>query len=512
MAACQVYRNSRGMIQKVLAPDGAPSSLFLKLYTATKEKEEALRLWGYYYTQMEKGLYRPDSHGEPTLEGITINNVESELSFATSSETTDDSIIMATKNLPQPLIDLQLKSDNYTTTSESEHYVNSLSQKKFARITGIEGPINKARMNPYKVATNSYADQTAEAKWEGISPEQELETELGLLNKEKYTDKLKAKLKSTATRGTLIHKYLQLYMTTNKHKKSQLQAEIDALHVEANLHKGFFTWLQRNNNYQTILQKAGVNIYDDVPEEEKDKILSEITVSDEILEWAGTIDLVIGHKDGAFSLTDFKTGWRFNKSASSRLFKYGAQKNLSIFETPRETAKFQLMLYAFMMKAENPDTKFRDLFVTWIPSRAKARLHDHRAKVEVEDYLGLIRDYLRNEEPQKYEALKQRLINKFGEREGGIKFNALFDPNEYEHGYEYNTKRILKEKKAKVTIEEKLQELRILTLYDLPGARKDDYAAAKSANMENVFKDLLTLMNDLDFKEDQVRDISFLSL
>lgn len=97
----------------------------------------------------------------------------------------------------------------------------------------------------------------------------------------------------------------------------------------------------------------------------KDKIASEVTViDDKFFNWGGTIDLLIEHANGKLSLRDFKSGWGFNREASSTMFKYGVQDNISIMQNPRNTAKLQLMLYAMIIKMNNPDQKFQSLEVT----------------------------------------------------------------------------------------------------------------------------------------------------
>jgi len=91
MAECQVFRNDDGVIERVEAPNGQPSTLYKTLQDLVKDKEQALRLWAQVYTDSFKnwfgdwekgqGSKTVDANGEPLivyhgggdLTGKTIN-------------------------------------------------------------------------------------------------------------------------------------------------------------------------------------------------------------------------------------------------------------------------------------------------------------------------------------------------------------------------------------------------------------------------------------------------------
>ena len=147
---------------------------------------------------------------------------------------------------------------------------------------------------------------------------------------------------------------------------------------------------------------------------------------------------------------------------------------------------------------------------------------DSKKRVEVEDFLGMIRQYLENEQPAKLEKLREGL--------GQENFNKLFDPNEYEQDYENNTKAAVKESNLKAQLELKLQQLKEATMYDLRSFdRKYQEKKTKvvtveeaeagvqvdnsSAYIRKLFKEVLKLHNDLGIKTEEAgRDISTLSL
>ena len=77
MAECQVFRNDDGVIERVEAPNGQPSTLYSTLQDLVKDKEQALRLWAQVYTgsfknwfgdwERKQGSKVVDANGEPLL-------------------------------------------------------------------------------------------------------------------------------------------------------------------------------------------------------------------------------------------------------------------------------------------------------------------------------------------------------------------------------------------------------------------------------------------------------------
>jgi hypothetical protein len=77
MAECQVFRNDDGVIERVEAPNGQPSTLYSTLQNLVKDKEQALRLWAQVYTgsfknwfgdwERKQGSKVVDENGEPLI-------------------------------------------------------------------------------------------------------------------------------------------------------------------------------------------------------------------------------------------------------------------------------------------------------------------------------------------------------------------------------------------------------------------------------------------------------------
>ena len=59
----------------------------------------------------------------------------------------------------------------------------------------------------------------------------------------------------------------------------------------------------------------------------------------------GTIDTMIKHKDGEYSLYDMKTSQFLSETDFTRLFNFSQTSDTNIFNTSRNRAKLQIMFY-----------------------------------------------------------------------------------------------------------------------------------------------------------------------
>lgn len=129
-------------------------------------------------------------------------------------------------------------------------------------------------------------------------------------------------------------------------------------------------------------------------------------------------------------------------------------------------------------------------------------LKDPHAAVEVEDYLGMLRDFFRNEKPEgSNKTYYEMLQDKFDQQT----INKLFNPEEYESQYKYNTKAILKERKLGAALDQELEELRTLVLSDKTPKPED------LAKISQVFEKVNALKDGMPGKEHYIQDISFMS-
>lgn len=157
-------------------------------------------------------------------------------------------------------------------------------------------------------------------------------------------------------RGKIIHAKIQQYIYPQR--TGEIQKKIEEYLTKGDLSTYQFRWV--DENIVSILKSSGVNIFDKVSNEEMDQILSEITVGDDLLGLAGTIDLLVKHADGLYSIIDYKTGFNFSKP-SMQLMKYFKGYTRDLTTSARDSAGLQVAWYAFLAKLSNPDIKFRDL-------------------------------------------------------------------------------------------------------------------------------------------------------
>jgi len=137
----------------------------------------------------------------------------------------------------------------------------------------------------------------------------------------------------------------------------------------------------------------------------RDRILTEINISSATLGLAGRVDMMIDHGDNVISLYDIKTGYGISQEWENFLFKYGDTFGLAIWDNPLNRAKLQVMLYAMILKSQNPDLKFRQLKVLHIPSEIHANEDSIHTEVDPQPFLEIIEQFYKKEHPDKYAAL-----------------------------------------------------------------------------------------------------------
>jgi hypothetical protein len=160
------------------------------------------------------------------------------------------------------------------------------------------------------------------------------------------------------------------------------------------------------------------------PKELQDKIYSEVKVGSDLI-GAGMIDNLTEKADGRLKIVDWKTGSRLKDKYSANILRYGVQEN-RITDNPLDRAKLQVMTYAMIIKAEHPEAKFDGLTIMHIPNEYEATQPRNALSVEIPDYLRMIEQYYRNEQPQVYKQLLAKSPNIFDPREYNAPRNADF--------------------------------------------------------------------------------------
>lgn len=245
------------------------------------------------------------------------------------------------------------------------------------------------------------------------------------VDKKTFTALYDERYERTIAKGQIFHKMVHYHFT----KDTATQSEISALMAANDISKGEFEWVD-SNTINKLIHRTGsdyVSInYDNgdvkfvLNRSAKDRISSEVTIANDILNMAGTIDLSIDHGNDLYSYFDIKTGAGFNRLWETDLFQFGNGPSEDIFVNPRNKAKLQLMLYAVITKINNPKAKFRNLELIHIPNYNLIDTIDFRSKINVNNYLYMIQNFLKAKMPAQYAEL-EKLEH----------FERIFDPATY---------------------------------------------------------------------------------
>lgn len=254
---------------------------------------------------------------------------------------------------------------------------------------------------------------------------------------------------------------------------------------------GEVDWLLDTNKYgkenlRVILEnRTGTDYWS---ENARDKIVTELQIKSDLLGWAGRVDMVIDHGDNILSVFDIKTGYGINREFQRYLLEYGDTYGKVVWDNPLNEAKLQIMLYAVMMKSENPNLRFRNLKVLHIPSEFDKNYDSIHNIVDVAAFLEIIEAYLKDKEPAKHKALL-------------AKNPKIFEPDEYQVASQYSFKTGLSEKAdPAMDLKLKIQELESLIMYDqnivkgVKSAKKG--AGERKQRIKVLMEDIIKLQKD----------------
>jgi hypothetical protein len=352
---------------------------------------------------------------------------------------------------------IQEESHAIQESHDQTRYEKVGTSVKYRRISdGKDGGLSKFLAR--SVSEYTPAERKAINYWDksGYNPNEEIltpEFPNEKLTKKMYIDKFDNRLKRGLIKGKIIHAMMQYYLSQDSTERIKLNMEIQELALEAGIIDPFATygWVigEKGQTIEKILHMSGINAGVATPDNIRDKVVSEIKVSNDTLGLAGRIDTLVEHPDGYLSIIDWKTGSTFNKHDFTNILKYGNQE-IEIFDNPRERAKLQIMLYALTIKASHPDAKFRHLRVHWIPNEYEATRDDNKKDVEVRSYLKMVELYYKNEEPEAYKKLLKESPK-------------IFDPAEYTSvSSSVATEMITKNMSAEDLLTHSMAELRIV--------------------------------------------------
>ena len=329
---------------------------------------------------------------------------------------------------------------------QTGQYINADGTKKYGRVSDMyNGFVSFFR----KVGKNeTYGERWANREWGSIPKDTKRNVEGKLMTYDEYKEYKDEIGVTTLARGRILHLINKLIVDRlfnngyNEVKiKSEIQEEAHRTHyikdstgktyeARVDIDPDKYLWYEKA--IADIYEIHGINSLENLPDNLKDRIASEVMIVSDELKFAGTADLIVEHSDGTLSIKDIATGYAFDSYPTSRILKYGDQ-NIQITDEARSRKKLQIMLYALMIKTNNPEVKFRDLSIMWTPGEYHATRFDPIAKVEVGDYLDMIKAFLKDKV-----ALKEAGIDENIYKTLLTKSPKLFDASEYT--YEYRAK------------------------------------------------------------------------
>ena len=212
--------------------------------------------------------------------------------------------------------------------------------------------------------------------------------------------------------------YQDVEITDSLDKKYTIKISIDP---------STFDWYEKN--IETIYKNHGINVFDDIPSDLKDVLISEVTVGLEELGFAGTIDKLIRHSTGRYSIKDMATGVSFDEATTYRMLSYGDQSR-QLMDSARDLKKLQMMIYAIMLKANNPGMQFDDLSVMWIPNSYNATSYDGSRRVEVDDFMRMVETFFKDKKALKEAGIREDIHEVLTKKDPEI-----FNPSEYSNEF-----------------------------------------------------------------------------
>lgn len=241
-------------------------------------------------------------------------------------------------------------------------------------------------------------------------------------------DKLRKNYEIGATFGKIGHLYMQRALTPDPAVKTTLSNSINELIASLPNQKTaehYFKFLKSDVTIESIMGKLGIrlaHIDKTIDKANEDKVATEFEMFDKDLGIGTTGDLIIEYSDGQIGLVDWKTGHRFFNNVYTQNI---LQHSNGIVASKVNIAKLELALRAFMIQKKAMEKTGKPIRFRLI---ALGHLHEEYdvniINVEMEDYLDIIKQWLKTTNPQLFQELnKKKLFDAkiYGGRSGTLR-------------------------------------------------------------------------------------------
>lgn len=375
---------------------------------------------------------------------------------------------------------IKSESDNYTRNDETNKYTNKQTKDELESVTSF---IPNFQTRPIKTNFDA-AKVAADNIWKDLPHEAKLTPkEFQHYGEMTYDDYVILKEQSFAkfiARAEIYH--LKFHREFSNDPGAILQMR--ELMQQYDISDGEVSWLNPSTIKEILQTRTGTDYWSP---KRRDEIVTEIVVASPTLGLAGRVDLMIDHGDNVVSLYDIKTGYGITKEWENYLFKYGDTMGAAIWDNPLNRGKLQLMLYALILKSQNPDLMFKELKILHIPSEMDKDSDSLHNEVDPAAFLEIIEKFLKAEQPEKYEAL--------------IKASPrIFRPEEYHTVTPASVRVNSVGQDPAMVLKLKILELQRLVMYDKNIVEKvikgDKLSSDRTKKIEKLMSEIIELKKD----------------
>lgn len=264
------------------------------------------------------------------------------------------------------------------------------------------------------------------------------------MNKSEYIFESERVQKEAQLRGKMTESLFKYMITLDSSTREEVIAYMNQLPPE------IYEKILVLQDYEVIRKIVFNKMQSNLLNGENSKIDFSIPVFSKSLNRAGTIDMMVRHEDGEYSLFDMKTSQFFSEGDFTKMFAYGLTSEFNIPYTERNKAKLQIMFYALMARLNNPNIKFKRLSILNLPVTSSKenflRILDRNTlsqdNVESNSYLEMIKSFLQNKKHQvelglikeNEESLYDQLEKEY-KSNGGKSIDDLFNSEKYFNYY-----------------------------------------------------------------------------
>lgn len=388
------------------APNGKSSILFSELAKAVGRKE-AIRLKAMTYLQSFRqwfGKGKMDEHGEPMLVDRHFINAAGERMNAFKDaiqpqEQEAPSEAQAPKGKKQTLFEKILADNKGISLDDingTETY-RSANGKIFERLTEYLKP--KFDYDPKTSA--EIEDYTARQDFGRLGKDPAKDTITEKVDGEVRTftfDDWKAHKKEVFDKARAFGKIGHLHMEyiLGAADKDRILSEMEKLAGEHNIDLGDFAYISKHAS--RIIDLLGID-------KDKDKVMTEQIIHSDELGIATRADGIILHENGDITIGDFKFGNIFKNELTTKMFRYASPTAAGRMNKSRiNEAKLEVVMRGLMLKMQNRDARFRDLYVSKIDNRSLVI----KEPIMLQDYLDMIGNYYEATDKKAYGLLKDK--------------------------------------------------------------------------------------------------------